>query len=139
VRGLLARAGGRVYPAGAGGWAVGSGDRRADEVEAEEGGLPAEDAAIEGSGSMSDHGADELFYERQRRVECELRAERKLSGDLIRQLGERDVEIARLREALQAIVVECDGWGDGRERAMRSFALGALAAPQGGSGERGER
>jgi hypothetical protein len=76
---------------------------------------------------MSDQSADELFYERMRRVECELRSERKLSGDLIRQLGERDVEIARLREALQAIVVECDGCGNIiRRNELRTFALAAL-------------
>lgn len=43
----------------------------------------------------------ELFFERQRRIEKEL-------AEMIRVVGERDVEIARLRETLSEIVVECD-------------------------------
>jgi hypothetical protein len=75
---------------------------------------------------MNASPANELFFERARRVEGELRAEKKLTSDLILQLGERDVEIARLREALQAIVVECDGCGQIPSRELREKALTAL-------------
>jgi hypothetical protein len=70
----------------------------------------------------------EMFWDKQRRIERELAEERKLSAQIIRQLGERDVECARLREGLQAIVVECDERSaDPRFKAIREFALGVLA------------
>jgi hypothetical protein len=75
---------------------------------------------------MSDEPV-EMFWDKQRRIERELAEERRLSAQIIRQLGERDVENARLREGLQAIVVECDERSaDPRFKAIREFALGVL-------------
>lgn len=70
-----------------------------------------------------DQPAEELFYERQRRVEKELAVERGLTGKLIRELGERDVVIARLRETLSQIAVETVG-------KVRDSALSALEKAQ---------
>ena len=68
---------------------------------------------------MKDLPAGELFFEKQRRIERE-------NMEFIKLLGERDTEIARLREALQCIVVECDCVVDPRFGALRTYALSAL-------------
>lgn len=76
---------------------------------------------------MSEQPAGELFYERARRIERELVTEKRLTMNLIGQLGERDVEIARLREALQNVVVACDGKSHcQRVLDLRAMALRAL-------------
>jgi hypothetical protein len=67
---------------------------------------------------MSDESV-ELLFDRQRRIERELAVERRLSGQLIQQLGERDVEIARLRESLGQVAVMTQG-------EVRELALKAL-------------
>jgi hypothetical protein len=67
---------------------------------------------------MSDESV-ELLFDRQRRIERELAVERRLSGQLIQQLGERDVEIARLRESLGQVAVMTAG-------EVRELALKAL-------------
>lgn len=67
---------------------------------------------------MSDEPV-EMFFDRQRRIERELATERKLSGQMIRQLGERDVEISRLREALGQVAVMTQG--EVRELALRAL------------------
>lgn len=61
----------------------------------------------------------EMFWDKQRRIERELAQERRLSMDLIRQLGERDVEISRLRESLGKVAVMTVG-------EVRDLALKAL-------------
>jgi hypothetical protein len=61
----------------------------------------------------------EMFWDKQRRIERELAVERRLSGQLIQQLGERDVEISRLREALGQVAVMMAG-------EVRDLALRAL-------------
>jgi hypothetical protein len=60
-----------------------------------------------------------MFWDKQRRIERELVQERRLSGQLIQQLGERDVEIARLRESLGQVAVMTQG-------EVRELALKAL-------------
>lgn len=68
---------------------------------------------------MSDQ-TTELFFEKQRRIEREL-------AETIKLLGERDCEIARLRESLQAVAVMCPAGHhcqkirDVRERALQGL------------------
>jgi hypothetical protein len=80
---------------------------------------------------MSDQPT-ELFYERARRIEGELKRERCLTAQMIRMVGEKDTEIARLREALQSIVVEADTAPACPQtlQSFRSFALSALEKAQ---------
>jgi hypothetical protein len=75
----------------------------------------------EGQAEMSDSvPAGELFFEKQRRIERELMA-------MIQLVGEKDVEIARLREALGAVVVACDEKGHCQTmKDIRKIALGAM-------------
>jgi hypothetical protein len=96
--------------------------------------------------------SEELFYERQRRIEAELRAailkageqdvvisrlreeltaerekfthENRLAGHLAREVGRRDCEIAGMRAVLGEIVIACDEGGSvGRIRELAQDGL----------------